>query len=307
MTARISFSRHLAGAMTAAVLVASAPPASAQAPEQKSWMRTGIDEAVQALDRVASMKKLSPQKKKDLVEFAVGNTLFVMSHEMGHVVIHEMDLPVLGREEDAADSYAILLALQLAPAYSERILTDAAKAWFLSAYRSKRAGRALRFYGEHGLDRQRAFNVICMMVGSDPDRFKPLAKEVRLPQWRQGSCVRDYRAASWSWEEALKPHRRSAGQPKTTISVAYKDEEKFPVAAGIMSQTGVLETFADDAAERFVWRRPFSMEARACGEANARWFFGTQTLVLCYELVEHFVELFQNYAGRLPYRLRAGQ
>jgi hypothetical protein len=143
------------------------------------------------------------------------------------------------------------------------------------------------------------------MVGSDPDRFKALAKEAKLPEWRQRSCVRDYRAAVWSWEKALKPHRRSADQPKVTIKVEYKDEEKFPIVAGVLRHMGVLEAFADIAADRFAWSRPFSMEARACGEANARWFFGTRTLVLCHELVEHFARLFQSYSRKLPRKFRS--
>jgi hypothetical protein len=33
-----------------------------------------------------------------------GNTLVLLSHELGHVLIAEMRLPLLGREEDAADT-----------------------------------------------------------------------------------------------------------------------------------------------------------------------------------------------------------
>jgi len=140
------------------------------------------------------------------VEFAVGKTLFVMGHEMGHVVINELELPVLGREEDAADSFAIIMALQLRSEFSERVLMETARGWFLSSYRDRRAKTAPSYYGEHSLDRQRAYHVVCMMVGSDPDRFKALAREAKLPEWRQRSCGRDYRNAVWSWEKALKPH-----------------------------------------------------------------------------------------------------
>ena len=71
------------------------------------------DDAVKALDNIPRFKKLSPELKRQLVEFIIGNTLFVLSHEMGHGVINEMNLPVLGREEDAADSFAITTALRL--------------------------------------------------------------------------------------------------------------------------------------------------------------------------------------------------
>src|SRR2546429_4853453 len=38
------------------------------------------------------------------------------------------------------------------------------------------------YYDAHGLDLQRAYNIICLMVGSDTDRFEDLAREVNLPR-----------------------------------------------------------------------------------------------------------------------------
>ena len=85
-----------------------------------SKLAAAIDEAVKGLDSVPRLKKLSPEKKKQLVEFVIGNTLFVLTHELGHGLINEMNMPVLGREEDAANSFAIVTALKMGPAFSER-------------------------------------------------------------------------------------------------------------------------------------------------------------------------------------------
>src|SRR6516225_11845896 len=41
--------------------------------------------------------------------------------------------------------------------------------------------------------RQRAFQIVCYMVGADATRFKDLAAETKLPQDRQQSCSEDYR------------------------------------------------------------------------------------------------------------------
>ena len=131
------------------------------------------------------LKKLSPQTKKQLVEFVVGNTLFVMAHELGHGLINEMNMPVLGREEDAADSFAVVTALKMSSGFSERVLIEAAKGWVLASKRDKKQGNALAFYDEHGLDLQRAYNVVCFMVGSDPEKYKTLAADTKLPEERQ--------------------------------------------------------------------------------------------------------------------------
>src|SRR5688572_27839146 len=68
MTHRISYRRHLAGAMTvAAALLVNAPTASAQPSERQARIAAGMDEAVKALDSSPKLKKMSPQAKKQLV------------------------------------------------------------------------------------------------------------------------------------------------------------------------------------------------------------------------------------------------
>ena len=228
MTYRISYRRHLTGAMTVAALIVNVPAATAQPAQQQAKIASGIDEAVKAIGNLPRLKKMSPQAKRQLVEFVMGNTLFVMAHEIGHGLINEMNMPVLGREEDAADSFAVVNALKMASVFSERVLIEAAKGWVLAGKRDKKQGKPLAFYDEHGLDLQRAYNVVCFMVGSDPEKYKALAADTKLPEYRQISCVVDWKNTSWSWDEKLKPHLRSADKPKVTIKVEYQDEEEIP-------------------------------------------------------------------------------
>jgi len=56
--------------------------------------------------------------------------LFVLLHETAHALVSEMGLPVLGREEDAADAYATVTMLKLGTSFSNRVLVEAAKAGF---------------------------------------------------------------------------------------------------------------------------------------------------------------------------------
>jgi hypothetical protein len=295
----------LVGAMTAAALIVAAPMAVAQqASEQQARFRAAIDEAVKALDNAPKTKKMSPQAKRELVEFVLGNTLFVMAHEMGHALMYEMNMPVLGREEDAADSFAVVTALNIGTGFSERVLIEAAKGWVLSSKRDKKQGNSLAFYDEHGLDLQRSYNVVCMMIGSDPEKYKTLAADTKLPEERQTSCVRDYKTTTWSWGEMLKPHRRAADQPKVTITVKYEDDKKYAAQAKILRDMGLLDVLAAHAADRYVWPKPFSMVARSCGDPNATWDIGSKTLTLCYELASEFIELYLGYSKALPAKFR---
>jgi len=113
-------------------------------------------------------------------------------HEMGHTHITEMGLPVLGREEDAADSFAVITMLKVGSSFSHNVLVQATAGWLLNAMRDEREGAHLTFYDAHGLDKQRAFEIVCLMVGSDPSQFSDLASKVGLPEERQETCRGDY-------------------------------------------------------------------------------------------------------------------
>jgi hypothetical protein len=290
------------GALIVATLIVNAPMATAQPTQQQAKIISGIDDATTVIGNLPRLKKMSPQAKRELVEFVMGNTLFAMAHEIGHGLINEMNMPVLGREEDAADSFAIVNALRMSSVFTERVLIGAAKGWVLAAKRDKKRGNALAFYDEHGLDLQRAYNVVCLMVGSDPEKYKALAAGTKLPEERQTSCVWEWKNTSWSWNEMLKPHLRSADQPKVTVKVEYEETEKYAIQAQVLRQMGLLEALAVNAAERYAWPNPFSILARSCGEANARW--RTRTLTLCYELVDEFIEIFVGSSNSASRELR---
>src|SRR5262249_36449472 len=149
-----------------------------------------------ALENSPRLENYSEQQLLDRVEFVVGNTLFALLHEMGHVHIAEMKLPVLGREEEAADIYATIRMLQAGTGFSVRALAEAAKNWFLNELRDQQTGAKPLYYDEHELNQQRAYQVVCLMVGFDPAKFKQFADESQMPQSRQESCKKDYAKAS---------------------------------------------------------------------------------------------------------------
>jgi hypothetical protein len=128
------------------------------------------------------------EERENAVEFVVGNMLFVMLHELGHAAVADFKLPVLGREEDAADEFAILKMLSVGTAFTRRVLGEATKGWFFSARRDRKDGEPLVFYDEHGLDEQRAYQIVCLMVGHNPNKMVDLANEMQLPEDRRQSC-----------------------------------------------------------------------------------------------------------------------
>jgi Putative metallopeptidase len=283
----------------------TAPLRANDLPSGAEVFQAGVDEAARELGKEPKMRHLSPEQLRARAEFVFGNMLFVTIHELAHALVSEMDLLVLGREEDAADAYATLGALQCGTEFSRRTLVEAAKGWFMTAQRNRQDGDKPTYYDRHGLDEQRAYQIVCLMVGSNQDRFKDLADETELPDDRRRSCGWDFDTASRSWDRALTPHRRASEQPKPRIEVIYGETTgKLALHQRIFSGTRFLETIVEQVAERFAWPEPIVMEMRSCGEANARWTIPTRRLHVCYELAQEFAELYRDFGGRTLAQIR---
>ena len=287
--------------------------ACAGTPASKHELERRVAEAARMLAGRPRLKGMSQAQREKHVEFVVGNLLFVLGHEIGHAVIREMGVPVVGREEDAADFFSTLMALMCEEGFGDRVLANAALGWFLSDRRDRRDQRGRRdhdaeanYYGEHGMDLQRAYTVVCLMVGSNPGKFASLADAAKLPPERQMTCQDDYLNAKWSWDQVLQSHLRKPGQAKTTINVVYgPGNGKYDAHAAVSRQMKLLETIAESLSDRFAWRAPISLEMQTCGESNARFEFRTKKVIVCYELADEFSDLYRRYGRSMSLSLDA--
>lgn len=277
------------------VTVLSAEPLHAQvAPQPPSDFQSRLEQLARELGNEPRLKRFSPEKRLAIVEFVFGNMLFAAGHELGHGVIREFEFPVLGREEDAADSFAIFAALQVGTEFSHRILVEAVKGWFLSDKRDKKLGEKFAYYDEHEMNLQRAYQIVCFMFGSDPVKYKELAQESMVPEERQESCKAEYREAAWAWNTVLKSHKREPEQPKPKLDVIYGDAQgRLETFARSFRSTRFLETLVERVVDNFVWPRPLVIEMRTCGEAGAQW--KAAKLTLCYELALEFSQLYRDF------------
>ena len=287
----------ISGALSFVVALGTGSLLAQAAPPAPSTFQEKIEQAARALATEPRLKGMSAKQRESLVEFVVGNMLFVATHELGHGVLFEFKLPNPGRDEDAADSFAIITMLKIGTAFSQRVLIESARGYYFNDRRDKEQGEKLAFYDEHGLNLQRAYQIVCFLVGSDPVKFKELATETKLPEERQETCRDDYRATLWSWDTLLQPHRRGAEQPKQKIDVIYGEAKgDLQVFADSFRNMRFLESLADHAADRFAWPNPIVMEMQSCGEANARW--QARKLKLCYELAQEFGQLYREFGRK---------
>jgi len=278
-----------------AVAQSASPEAIEAAKARSALLRANLDKAIRNREKEPRLQDLTPAQRKDLIEFVTGNLLFATFHELGHAHIQEMGLYVLGREEDAADSYAITALLRVGTDVTHDVLIQATKGWFLDDLCNRQEGIGLAFYDEHGLDKQRAYQIVCLMVGSDPDKFSDLADKVKMPEGRQETCQGDYSNASWSWDAALKPHLRAPDQPKQKITVTYGPPGEHELIAQSLKTISMMEIMADYAADRYVWRRPITFDVRSCGAPDLHWDLSTQKIIVCYEIAQDFANLYRRF------------
>jgi Putative metallopeptidase len=308
---------HRIRIVTIAALLAAVPQmlasrACAGTPTSKYELERRVAEAARMLADRPRLKGMSQAQREKHVEFVVGNLLFVLGHETGHAVIREMGVPVVGREEDAADIFSTLMALTCEEGFGDRGLANAALGWFLSDRRDRRdqrrrdQGAEANYYDEHGMDLQRAYNVVCLMVGSNPGKFATVADAAKLPPERQTTCQDDYLNAKWSWDQVLQSHLRKPDQAQAAINIVYgPGNGKYDAHAAVSQQMKLLETVAESLSDRFAWRAPISLEMQTCGEPNARFEFRTKKVIVCYELADEFSDLYSRYGRAMSLSLDA--
>ena len=144
-------------------------------------------------------------------------------HETGHAVFDMLDVPVFGREEDAADEVAAFIAVQFNKDVARTIIKGFAYFWQMAA----KAGndpptatnpnpakdatqRCLRdplcaYADVHGTASQRLYNTLCLGYGADRETFKDFVQMKWLPKARADGCEREYHQLESAFIKTILP------------------------------------------------------------------------------------------------------
>ena len=169
---------------------------------------------------------LAPMASESTKNIAVVAVIrYVIFHEVGHALIDILDLPAVGREEDAADQLATLILAQsttTSPAWAVMYFLQshhASAPKFLEQISALLLGSATTLYGEpsthyaneHALDAQRFYNIFCWTYGSDPTKNETLLPSI--PQQRAVRCPGEYQKLETAWESLLRPYLAIISKP----------------------------------------------------------------------------------------------
>jgi hypothetical protein len=138
------------------------------------------------------------------VDAVVAPTLDTFLHEVGHAVFDYLRVPVLGREEDAADQFSAYFLLRFAKNDARRLIAGVAYAYHVEA--SKPSTKANPFADEHGLPAQRFYNVLCIAYGADSKLFADAVEKGYLPKERAEGCADEYEQVAWAMKKLILPY-----------------------------------------------------------------------------------------------------
>jgi len=141
----------------------------------------------------------------DPVDTLIGPFVDTVLHEFAHALIDYSDIPILGREEDAADQVSAYIYLQLGKDEARRLITGTVYAYLLEVQDTDPPDME-EFADEHSTAEQRAINLSCMAYGADPKLFKDVVLRVGIPQYRIDICEEEYELISLAFQKLISPH-----------------------------------------------------------------------------------------------------
>lgn len=131
---------------------------------------------------------------------------FVFLHEIGHALIDTYKLPITANEEDAADRCSSYINLEELGNDGVKAVLAAAEAFQIESRQN--AGRGRNMADEHLLQEQRFYNSLCMLYGSNPDKYPMIVEKGFLPKERAVRCPTEYQRTVESWQSLLEPWRK---------------------------------------------------------------------------------------------------
>ncbi len=159
----------------------------------------------------------SPQRPDWVSEDAAfkGGIADVVLHEGAHALFEFFRVPLMGREEDAADMMSTFAVLNLFGAEAPALIGGIAYSYLVDARARNFSDLSTlqpglppsRAYGgAHSTPLQRLFSVVCHASGHDAGAYQSLVAMSELPRWRSAGCEDEYKQIQHAFDTLLAPH-----------------------------------------------------------------------------------------------------
>ncbi len=216
--------------------------------------------------------------------FITSNVIATFYHELGHAMIHVLELPVLGREEDAADALSAYLTHQIwDEEAATAIIADSANAYLMYNAEAEAGDYETPFWDEHSLDLQRYYNLICLFYGADPGNRDFIITDFELPEDRAERCPDEFAQTDAAWGGMLE----GAAYQQGMAGLVMQGDTSDPIAA-------VLAEEVADLNKSYSLPTEVTVAVADCGEANAFFNPADQSITICTEYAADLQRLYES-------------
>ena len=140
------------------------------------------------------------------IDTVIGPLLDVFLHEAGHAIFANLQIPLLGREEDAADQFSTYIMLRFDKDEARRLILGSAFQYKGDLASPTMTIKQQSFADAHGTPAQRFFNLLCTAYGSDPGLFADVVEKGFLPENRAVACKHEYAQLTHAFTTLIGPH-----------------------------------------------------------------------------------------------------
>jgi hypothetical protein len=169
-------------------------------------------EMVQRIIEITARHTKDPDDQTLIVD---GTFVQAVLYQVAHAVFDLLQVPIWGREEDAADRLAALIMMQFGEELAITTIAGTAKFFEYSDHTWTGAD----FADEGSPESQRYYNYLCIALGGDPLTFKflgpgphpgaaarvPGSTTTTLPQSRAERCTREYLQVQHAFDLRIMP------------------------------------------------------------------------------------------------------
>ncbi|WP_051251702.1 DUF4344 domain-containing metallopeptidase [Psychrilyobacter atlanticus] len=149
-------------------------------------------------------ERFKDEYKKEWEIYAKDAIEHTFYHELGHALVDLLDIPVLGKEEDAVDDFGIIMLILTLEDGEERAIS-AAELFFMEGLEVEEF-TSEDLMDEHSLDDQRGYRSLNLVYGSNPEKYENIAEDLKMDEDMRLMAQEMFERQTINWLRLLKPY-----------------------------------------------------------------------------------------------------
>jgi hypothetical protein len=150
-----------------------------------------------------------PKNNEEYVQRVFKNSVFTFWHEIGHAMMHQLNLPIKTEslnEEDLADEFAVLSMIWRQDSKWTNSIITSSLHYKNKTIKRKNKGLGMANYEFHSPDLERYYNMNCLLFGMKSMSFSRLEKLLNAQPKRAAQCKAYAQQRNDYWAKLLKPY-----------------------------------------------------------------------------------------------------